>query len=339
MPDIISTIVQPNLNSAMPADRTDVIERLPPSGQTKLRCLREKHEALRAIERSTSGKLEDALAGKQHVEGRMCRLQEDRRVLQGGDDHPSMVQALSDLKRATDEMEYRQELLARHCQPCRQLGSLIANSLEPYLMSLPAGIVLEPYIPRSSPLGRGERPENALMRIRAEAGEFRDTIEQVRRAPNPSAEAKARVRAQVEDLRQRSAPDVHKVLQNSEPAQFRTTRVSLPLVGVSLADGTPFVRGDARGQITDTVGLMAWLFPEQLVARLEAEIAAHSDDEAALSADERKARTTELRTALLDAERREEAVICLLENSGVDCVRRLDSDPRAVLGIVGPPLD
>lgn len=52
-----------------------------------------------------------------------------------------------------------------------------------------------------------------------------------------------------------------------------------------------------------------------------------------MSADERAAKLLELEAELLAREREEEALIELAEEQGSAIARRLDSDPRAVLGI------
>lgn len=331
----LAAMPPPGSDAAMVSGRADVIERLPVPAGAKLRRMREELEGLRVVERATREKLDEAVAAKHSAEGRIRQLREDLRVLEGGDDHPAMQQALGDLKRAADEVEYRQELIARHSERSRLLGGLLNNNLVPYLRQLPTG-ALEPGKPTATALRKGERPENGLKRLRIEIDDLRDAIQQVRRAPLPSAEAKALVRVQLEEMRRRSAPDVLALVERGDAVQFPTAPVTLPLVAVAMAEGAPTIRGDARGEIADATGLLAWLFPDQLQVRLEAEIDARSDDDAALSDDERDARERELRARLLHAERLEEAVICQLEGAGVACPRRLDADARAVLGIIGP---
>jgi hypothetical protein len=267
---------------------------------------------------------------------RIRLLRSDRSVLEGGDDPPAMRQALADLDAAAHEVEYRQELVARHRERSCHLGGLLANNLEPYLRQLPPGVTLEPDKSVASPLRKGEKPEAGLKRVRGEIENARHALEQVRRAPIPSAEAKAMVLVHVEELRRRAAPDVLGLVERGHAVRWPTAPVALPLVAVAVADGVPMVQGHARGEVTDAVGLMAWLFPDQLRARLEAEIDARSDDGAALADDDREAREHELKAALLHAERLEEAIVSLMEGSGVTCVRRTDADPRAVLGVVGP---
>jgi hypothetical protein len=61
-----------------------------------------------------------------------------------------------------------------------------------------------------------------------------------------------------------------------------------------------------------------------------------SNDETALSDQQRQLKHQELATALLEAERHEEAIVCLIEQSGLYVQRRDDVDPRVVLEISGP---
>jgi len=64
--------------------------------------------------------------------------------------------------------------------------------------------------------------------------------------------------------------------------------------------------------------------------KLNAEVDLLKDDENALADEQRAKRISALQDQMLLAERVEEALICL---SDVAIVRRLDADPRAVLGL------
>ena len=85
-------------------------------------------------------------------------------------------------------------------------------------------------------------------------------------------------------------------------------------------------------QVPATLGILAWLAEDEMIAAREAEIDAQADDAAAVASDERATRTTDLLAAILEVEREEEA---LIEEAGGDILRRPDADPRAVLGLSG----
>lgn len=86
-----------------------------------------------------------------------------------------------------------------------------------------------------------------------------------------------------------------------------------------------------RAVSADGLGLLSWLFKDKLIAALDAEIDAISDDKNALSDEQRDARLAKLHDDLLDAERAECALI-----EGTAIAHRTDTDARALLAIVGP---
>ncbi|WP_038973303.1 hypothetical protein [Bradyrhizobium genomosp. III] len=72
---------------------------------------------------------------------------------------------------------------------------------------------------------------------------------------------------------------------------------------------------------------------EDFEKRLHAELDRLPQPALTLSADDRVAKLLELEAELLARERQEEALIELAEEQGAAIARRLDADPRAVLGI------
>jgi hypothetical protein len=77
--------------------------------------------------------------------------------------------------------------------------------------------------------------------------------------------------------------------------------------------------------------LLAWLFQNQLIEKLEQEIDELADDDNALTDEQRTQREAALAAELLAAERREEALIVMAEAGGTQIMRRPYPDPRAVL--------
>lgn len=84
--------------------------------------------------------------------------------------------------------------------------------------------------------------------------------------------------------------------------------------------------------VKDPPSVTVWAHRDAIIAQLEAEIERIGDDATALSVEAQAARIAELRAAILQAQRHEEAIIERLEAEGVQ-VRRTCSDPVILLGI------
>jgi hypothetical protein len=114
----------------------------------------------------------------------------------------------------------------------------------------------------------------------------------------------------------------------------RSLRVSLS-ASVATAQAAHPVIGIGSAEHVDALALVAWLHRDALIARLEEEIDAQADDAKALSDEARSTKTAEIRSAILTAEREEEAIIRLIEQEGAEFERRADADPRAILSVGG----
>jgi hypothetical protein len=80
--------------------------------------------------------------------------------------------------------------------------------------------------------------------------------------------------------------------------------------------------------------ILAWIDPKLVLARLEAMIDARETSAAQLSAIDRKSRLAEIKSELLDLERREQAHIDAAREDGTTIEQRVNVDPRALLGLL-----
>ena len=83
------------------------------------------------------------------------------------------------------------------------------------------------------------------------------------------------------------------------------------------------------------VGLMAWIDPDRMAQRLEAEVDALPDDEA-MTDDEQREALADLDAEIDALERNEEALIEAALERGVDILRRSSVSPPCVLGVKLP---
>ena len=173
--------------------------------------------------------------------------------------------------------------------------------------------------PNDPPLRKGETLQAAIDARRRRVSELKADLEQVKLAPWPSALTKARARAQLDELAKRGRPDVFALVE-------RFDLISWPLLPkLDVLQPT----------MVDTSALMAWAMGPVLVAAVEREIDELSDDDKALTAEQRSARMSEILAEILAVERDEEAFIEKSEAQGTSIAasRPRMLIPRAVLGV------
>ena len=81
------------------------------------------------------------------------------------------------------------------------------------------------------------------------------------------------------------------------------------------------------------LALVAYLFKEQIVAKLDEEIVNEADDDDALSHEERERRAAEVQSDLLSVERAECQAVFLAWSQNLPCEFRPDTDPVALLNL------
>lgn len=195
-------------------------------------------------------------------------------------------------------------------------------------------------------LKKGERARDAVERARAERQEHLNTLAPVRHAPRPVDESLSIVKGFVRQWAERGRLSVFDLVERRDtglspgapygiPSDRHAPPVSVPMfapttLAVGLNDDTAAI---IQGQLPDFGGMVAWLHPEALLEKLEAEIRATTDESAALSTDERNARIKDLHGLIVGAERLEEAALRAAIADGDTIDRRADATPFVVLGL------
>ena len=166
-----------------------------------------------------------------------------------------------------------------------------------------------------------QTPHDILTTTRAALGALKDQRLNVLTAPLPLADATAAAVAEVLELAAIGAPRVSDVLRG-RGIGWPQTRL-------------PETFGHNFKYVNDGNATVAWLFQEQLVARItEAlEFEAACDPAAPMSAAEKAETLQKLDGEILLLERKEESIIETIEAEGGHVLRRPDADVRAVLGI------
>jgi hypothetical protein len=342
--DSLSDELPPPLDAGKPGSG------LPAPAAAKLARWRQADEDARALANSLVDRQQETRVEQQRV-GAMLGIQKRDQGLD--DDHPAIKQLRGQVDRATREIRE----LGERIKTIHARRSPLFRRLETWLSGVPNRTVRVEDTPQQhhqsglvtvstghfeisqipahdrpvkAELRRGETFAAAIERVRNEIAERRADIHQVRSAPIPSSVAKRMVRAQVERLAESGAPNV------------------LPVVEIAGRIGWPqrIMRGDFLGAAAgvaatgraavsgpDGLALVAWLFKDRLLEKLESEIDDLASDDAALSDEQRAEREAALLHGILEAERIEEALIEQTELAGQPIARRPDADPRAVLGL------
>jgi hypothetical protein len=326
----------PSLKRVMPSSKIDIVNRLPPEKQYKCRHSLEKAQTAQSnLTRDTELEA-DLRSRRHHAQARIKALESDQGMRALFDDnHPTMVAARESLARIEQDLDFRVQKRIEHAAQANHLGRLVSN-LASYLATVPLDVDLLPWTFDSDPLKKGESPDAALKDSRAVIADLQAELAGVKAAEIPRAQKKEIWHAQLESMARRAAPNVAALVKNGGQVRFATTDVSLGLAAIVPTAEAAIVVGSANGTVADALGLIAYLFPNELQAAIDAQIDSLSNDETALSDQQRQLKHQELATALLEAERHEEAIVCLIEQSGLYVQRRDDVDPRVVLEISGP---
>ncbi|MGJ5180393.1 hypothetical protein ACQR16_24495 [Bradyrhizobium oligotrophicum] len=330
-----ATNIVPGFSPGFPPP-LDVVELLPASRQPLLLSLRQRAEDAMNLQRPLFDQLGEARADKHRLNARIAHLKTPRG--QGGpgldDDDVSVIDAARKLAAVDAEMTRLNELLETRQARSRNAGASVTN-LEGWLRTgRPGGTAIVPAddIDVASVLKKGETVAAALDRIRRRLRELDADEHRVKSAPIPAAYAKAQARAAIEQLAERGTPDVSALVEAGHAIGWPLTMQRLGLAAIVGKTGDQIV-GNAMGEVIDTAALFVWLHRDALVARLEREIDAITDDVAALSPQDRERKLSEIAQDKLAIERSEASLVWSLQRDGLPVEHRTDADPRAVLGV------
>ncbi|MEH2565603.1 hypothetical protein [Bradyrhizobium sp. AZCC 2289] len=123
---------------------------------------------------------------------------------------------------------------------------------------------------------KGETLSDGVARYRHRLRELAADLHRVRGSPWPSSVAKAKMREHIEALTAAAAPNCDSAIEHGLPIGFVTKIVSAMVRNVE-GPAITFVESP------DALGLMCFLFRDQIIVRIEQELDALADDGAAMS--------------------------------------------------------
>jgi hypothetical protein len=282
-------------------------ELLPEPARAKLRGLKEAADEHLVVVQRLSSDLRQARDSRSAI---LAEIEQNKTVHGRPPLNVDLVRRLHGLDEEIARLEAR---LAPREEKWRAESRLLQR-LGEYLEDLPRGVALAECSP--PPPSRSRKQQSfGLDEIRDRIGALRADLHEVASAPLHSSQVKEKAEAFVQSLASRFSPPVYWLFEaNINSFEWST----LPRPGSSPGDPGDF----------DVAGFQAWLDPDRLLAAMEREIDAISDDDHALSVEQRREKEGALKSEMLALERLEED-LCIAE----DAPRRPDLDPRAFLNL------
>lgn len=181
-------------------------------------------------------------------------------------------------------------------------------------------------------LAKGQPPQAAVQACRAKIETLRKEITAVQRAPLPTGIAKARLREQINALRNAGQPDIAPLFdERGGLVRWATSNLTFKVHGMT-ADGGGAI-GLAGGDAPNVVALVAYLMGDQLMDRLDKLIDAAAQDDIALTAEQAAEKLRVLHAEILDLERQECGFIQMAAEQSVQISYRPDTNPLALLNL------
>jgi hypothetical protein len=308
----------------LPVHRTNrfappIAERLPPAAWAKLQHLRELAADCAALQRSSNDALRAAREKREKLKIELAAATGPK--IARKDEQASRLFE-RELREAEADFARKDEIMKMRSAANSELRTLLQRVEEFVARPIEGRFVAA----KPAKLGKGH-PLDQLSEVRKRIAETQASLHEAESAPVTAAEAKAAARLQIEALAAAGAPQVGALLDG---APFFNWPTEIQMINVQgIAKGGNIV-GTGGTESVNTLALVAWLFREQLIAAIEAEIDPLADDSIALDPAARRARMNSLRSQLFELECLEEAII---EAAGPAARRRPDADVRAVLGI------
>jgi hypothetical protein len=175
-------------------------------------------------------------------------------------------------------------------------------------------------------LNKGENLIDAIFRCQRRNRELRADLARVEAAAYPVADASAVAMPQIDALYERGALDTSGCVEHLGPIRFPTKMVQA-LVHNSTPGAVVFV------EMIDTEAVIAHLLRPQLIAAVEASIAADADEPNALGQAEREKRAAVISQDMLSCEREEASLTWRAQAEGLPIEFRSDISPLALLGL------
>lgn len=316
----------------------DVVDRLnaAPHGREALHQFRQESQDAGNLLRPLLEEEDDVRRERYLLEARRKHLLTPKAAGGAGleEDATSVVDIVTKIAALDDRRRRIATLIEDRRALSRNAAALLTNA-ETWLRSgVPGGVAVVDHaeIDLRDAQRKGETTLAAIDRHRLRLREIDADHRRIEHAPQTRAEALAQMRTEVEQLASRGEVSVDALVEAALPLTFPTNTQRSALAAVVGATGQQ-IAGSALAETIDTQALIAWLFKDLLIKKLEAEIVAISDDTNALSKKARQEQLAALDQEKLDISRREVALVRRARAEGHVVGYRVDTDVRALLGV------
>jgi len=265
---------------------TDLADLLPPQGKRHYLLLRDASADSAAITHGLASRLIEENQRRQAVSMRLAQIR-GKRV---DDDHPEMIAQTRALADADAEIARINERVATHNMVAGPRAELLRN-IDTWLRATAANHAFADIEPEPVKLLKGEQIPAGIDRHRRRLRELDADALRINSAPFPSSYAKSIAAAHINKLADAATPIVTNLIEHGGGLIVDGVMVEPPIVFatkmVKAEVDTATGRGIAIGEHVDTVGLLAWLFKDQMLARIGEAIDAEAEDKIALSHEQR----------------------------------------------------
>jgi hypothetical protein len=170
------------------------------------------------------------------------------------------------------------------------------------------------------------RVDAAVERLRLRLRELGADAHRVRSSPWPSSMAKAAAKELIDRLADQGAPDLDGAIEFGQPISF--AQMTLRSI-VRNIDGHAIAHAEAA----DSIGLMCWLFRDQMIAKINAGFDEIADDKVALGAQQREEMEAQINSDMLSIERSECSLVWHAAEGGEIIDFRPLTTPAAAIGV------
>ncbi|WP_156438133.1 hypothetical protein [Bradyrhizobium valentinum] len=307
---------------------------LPPGGAHHFRLLRDGVADADAIGHGYASRLVDLTEQVQRARQRLAQVKGQFGV---SETHPEYVAQVAIIANAEEELARLNVRIAAHqaiAGPRREL----LGRIEGWLRSTAAGHdIVDIELVDPPKLLKAETPATAVDRLRRRLRELDADAHRINSAPFPSSFAKSVAENYINQLADAATPHVSSLVEHGGPLVIDGKMVEPPIVFPTKmtrsAVDTAAGRVVSTVETPDTIGLMAWLFRDQMLARIGEAIDAEAEDKIALSHEERAQRLAVIKSDREHVEQEEAHWLWQAFAAGVVVEPRADMAPDAFLGV------
>jgi hypothetical protein len=310
----------------------DPLTRLPDAAATKMVAIEQRAVDLRS-QTPTYEQVQQTRLEVTGYKNRIADLVADRSA-GGFEQDPASGQVISEkrkLERAEKELRRLETLKEIRTAKWADAARLHQAARDWTSRGIPGDCTLDVVAdaPVAELLKKGETIANAVERFRHRQRELAADAHRIRSCPWPSSLAKAAAKALIDRLADQGQPDLDGAIEHGMDINFVTKRLTSQIYNVTNSPGAI-----AYAETDNAIGLMCWLFKDQLLAKINAEFDQIADDKSALSQAQREEMLAIVDVDDLLAQRSECSLIWHAAERGGEMIDfRATTSPQAVLGI------